>query len=85
MGIRIGEMFDEGHEIVGWLGMLNILVAYAGVSIGFLVPTELLYQLANGIGALALLYSAWKTRSYPVVGLNIAWLIIALYALVQML
>ena len=83
--MRIKYMFDEGHEIVGWLGMLNVLAAYAGVSLGFLESSTVMYQLANGIGALCLLYSATKTKSYPVVALNVAWLGIAVIALIGLL
>lgn len=81
----IKEMFDEVHELVGWAGMLLILTAYAGITLGFLSVDALLYQLTNAAGAFFLLYSALKTKSYPVVGLNIAWLLIALFALGQLL
>lgn len=70
-------MFDEAHEIVGWFGMLLILFAYSGVSMQWFAPETILYQGLNIAGAGALLYSAYKTKSYPVVALNIAWLVIA--------
>ncbi len=73
-------MFDEFHEIVGWVGMLLILLAYAAISLGFITSGTLEYQMMNLVGAAALLYSAAKTKSYPVVALNIAWIIIAIIA-----
>lgn len=76
-------MFDEVHEVIGWIGMFLILCAYAGVSLGFMSADILMYQVINGIGAGALLYSAYKTSSYPLMGLNIAWLIIAIIALLK--
>ena len=74
-------MFDETHELVGWFGMACILIAYAGVSGEWLHPNMVSYQAINLIGAVTLLYSAAKTKSYPVVALNIAWFIVAVLAL----
>ncbi|QSH39280.1 hypothetical protein JXR01_03175 [Candidatus Kaiserbacteria bacterium] len=80
MFTRIYSMFDEVHEVVGWIGMLLILLAYAGISLGFITSSTLEYQMMNLIGAAALLYSAAKTKSYPVVALNLAWIGIAIIA-----
>jgi len=77
---QIYSMFDETHELIGWVGMFLILVAYAGISLEFITSNTFAYQLMNLIGAAALLYSAAKTKSYPVVALNIAWIIIAIIA-----
>jgi len=78
---KIKEMFDEPHEIVGWFGMLIILLAYGLLSLAFLSATSIAYQIMNAFGALALIYTAFKTSAYPVVVLNVVWLLIAIFAL----
>ena len=76
------EMFDEVHEWIGWAGMVCILGAYASVSLHLFTPETLFYQGMNLLGAGGILYSASQTRSYPVIALNIAWIGIALFAIV---
>ena len=75
---KFKEMFDEPHEIAGWIGMLLILVAYAGVSTLYVSADSLGYQAFNAVGASMLIYSTYKTKSYPVMVLNIVWLLVAL-------
>ena len=75
--VKIKEMFDEVHEIVGWVGMLMILTAYALSSFAYLSVDDVLYQLLNIVGAGCLVYSAIKTKSYPLAALNMIWLAIA--------
>ncbi|PCI89914.1 hypothetical protein COB18_02195 [Candidatus Kaiserbacteria bacterium] len=78
------EMFDEAHEIIGWIGMVLILVAYGGISLEFMTSATFLYQGLNLAGASALLYSAAKTKLYPVVALNLVWAIIAIVTIVSL-
>ena len=78
---RVTEMVDEPHEVVGWVGMLLILAAYAGVSLSMLSADAIAYKGMNALGAATLIYSSYKTRNYPVIALNIAWLGIAVVAL----
>lgn len=75
---KIKEMFDEAHEIVGWIGMFLILIAYGGVSTLYVSADSIGYQIINGAGAAMLIYSTYKTKSYPVMALNIIWLGIAI-------
>tara|TARA_B100000745_G_scaffold79005_2_gene48475 strand:+ start:9511 stop:9768 length:258 start_codon:yes stop_codon:yes gene_type:complete len=77
---KIKEMFDESHEIIGWVGMLLILLAYGGVSTLYVSADSIGYQVVNGVGAAMLVYSTYKTRSYPVMVLNIVWFEIAILA-----
>jgi len=81
---RIKSMFDETHEVVGWLGMILILFAYSGISSGYFVGGDVVYQGSNLCGSVALLYSAAKTKSYAVVALNVVWALVAVSALLTM-
>ena len=78
------HFFDELHEIAGWVGMVLILGAYAGISTQTLSLDTLTYQALNAAGALLLIYSTYTTRSYPVMVLNVVWLAIALLALARL-
>jgi hypothetical protein len=80
---KITHMFNEAHEIIGWVGMLVILVAYAGVSMSWITADADAYQVLNGVGAVFLIYSTYKTKSYPVLTLNIVWLLIAVASFVR--
>jgi len=78
---KLFEMFDEAHEIVGWLGMLLVVTAFASINFGLIGVENIWYQLANVVGATALIYNTLKTGAYPVTLLNIVWLLVALFAL----
>lgn len=77
------QFFDEPHEIIGWIGMLLILGAYSSINFGIVSVENIWYQLANAVGAIALIYNTLKTGSYPVTLLNVVWLLVALFALTR--
>ena len=77
------EMADEPHEIIGWIGMLLIVSAFASINFGLVAVENIWYQLANAVGAAALIYNTLKTGAYPVTLLNIVWLLVALVAIVN--
>jgi len=68
-----------GYEIVGWLGVLLVLLAYSLVTVEVLLASSPVYLMLNSIGALALTTKALKQRSWQFVALNVVWLAIALY------
>lgn len=82
---KLTALFDEPHDIAGWVGMLLILGAYTGVSLELLAVDVVLYQMANGVGALLLIYATYKTKTYPVMVLNIIWVLVAAAALARIL
>jgi hypothetical protein len=71
------------HNSIGWFGTALILIAYTLTTFGFLSTNNLIYPLANGAGALGLIYTSFKKKDYPPGVLNIIWFTIALVAIVK--
>ena len=71
------------NEIVGWYGILAIIIAYALVSFQFVRPDDFMFQLLNLTGSLGIIvYSLYK-KAYASVFLNIFWCIIATVVLLR--
>ncbi len=70
-------------DIAGWSGVVALLVAYALVSIRKLEGDSPLYQALNALGSLLLIVNSAYYRAFPSVGINIAWVGIALFALAR--
>jgi hypothetical protein len=71
------------YEIIGWLGTILILSAYFLVSIKKISSDSMVYQLLNLLGAGGVVVNSFVHRAIPSVGLNVVWLIIAIYGLVK--
>ena len=72
-------------EIMGWYGMIAILIAYALVSFKIVGSNNLLYQILNLTGAAGMvIVSISKGAKQPAL-LNIIWYVIALVAIIQLL
>ncbi len=70
-------------NIVGWYGAFATLAAYFLVSFSILGPKDLVYQLLNFTGAVGLATICYFKRTYQPLFVNIIWLTIALFALVN--
>lgn len=70
-------------DITGWVGVVSLLVAYALVSARKLEGDAVWYQLMNAFGSVLLIINSLYYRAYPSVGVNIAWVGIALVALLR--
>lgn len=69
-------------EVVGWAGAVLLLAAYGLLSSGHLAKPNVVYHLANLVGAIGLMVNAAWHRSWPPVVVNLVWLGIAVGALV---
>ncbi len=68
-------------NILGCLGAIALLVAYAGVSAGWLGARTLLYQVLNlGGSAFLVVNSAWY-RAFPSAFVNVVWIAVAIFSL----
>lgn len=70
-------------DLAGWSGVLALLVAYALVSTRRLEGDSPTYQVLNAVGSLLLIVNSGYYRAFPSVGINVAWIGIALYALAR--
>jgi len=68
-------------DVGGWIGAALLLIAYALVSTRRLVGDSTIYQLLNVSGSVLLIINSFFYGAYPSVGINIAWIAIALSAL----
>ncbi|HJW82993.1 MAG TPA: hypothetical protein VJ754_01695 [Anaerolineae bacterium] len=70
-------------DITGWVGVAALLVAYALVSTKRLAGDSTAYQLLNLLGSALLIVNSFYYGAYPSVGVNIAWVGIAVYVLTR--
>ena len=70
-------------DLAGWIGVAALLAAYALVSTRRLEGDSPLYQALNVLGSLLLIVNSGYYRALPSVGINVAWIGIALYALAR--
>ena len=71
-------------ELLGWFGMVEILLAYTLISLKLIEP-EFLYQALNASGALLLSLNSFEKKAWPPFSLNIIWSIIGVIAIIKML
>ena len=68
-------------ELIGWVGTVAYLVAYALVSLKKAEGDSVLYQAMNIFaGVLLVIYSLYL-KAYATTGLNAVWAVIGLYTL----
>lgn len=70
-------------DIAGWSAAALILGAYGLISAGKLQPRSGLYQWMNAAGAVGFIINSGWNHAWPSVGLNVAWLGIALVAMAR--
>lgn len=70
-------------DIFGWLGVVLYLVAYALVSTKKLEGDSIVYQVMNLLGGILLVANSFYYRAMPSVGVNLAWIGIAIFALAR--
>jgi large-conductance mechanosensitive channel len=77
--------FNATHEIVGWIGMSIILVAYGFNAFGLIQPQSLIYALANIFGSVGIIYASFYKKDYQPVVLNFIWIAIAIFLIIKVL
>ncbi|MBN1146139.1 MAG: hypothetical protein JXA78_02705 [Anaerolineales bacterium] len=70
-------------DILGWVGVAALLVAYALVSMKRLDGDSFAYQALNLAGSGLLIVNSFYYGAYPSVGVNIAWIGIAIFTLTR--
>jgi hypothetical protein len=70
-------------EIIGWLGALLILGAYALLSSGRLRAESLTYHIMNILGAAGFVVNSGWNGAFPSAAMNVVWIGIGVYAVRQ--
>ena len=68
-------------DVLGWVGTVLYLVAYALVSVKKVEGDSLFYQGMNILAGILLIINTFYWRAYPSLGLNVAWIGIGLFTL----
>ncbi|NOS84421.1 MAG: hypothetical protein HOP31_04695, partial [Ignavibacteria bacterium] len=70
-------------DITGWAGSVCVLAAYGLLSIHKITARSKLYQTLNIFGSLCLIINTLFYSAYPSTFVNIVWLIIAIFAIIN--
>ena len=68
-------------DVMGWIGALLILTAYALISFGKVKGNSVKYQLLNIFGSIFLVINTYYYGAIPSTLVNIIWAIIAFFAI----
>lgn len=70
-------------EIVGWVGVIAYVTAYALLSLGRLKATQTIYHGLNALGGLSLVVYAQLREDVPNMIVNLAWFSIAVFSIIR--
>lgn len=79
------KKMNKTSNLLGWIGVGLILLAYAGISFNQLQPQSWLYQIMNLSGSVFIIVSSLQKRDYQPVVLNVAWALIAIIGLLSLI
>ncbi|HZY82109.1 MAG TPA: hypothetical protein VFE50_21440 [Cyclobacteriaceae bacterium] len=68
-------------EVLGWIGAVEVIIAYALNSNGKMKSDSVTFQLLNLTGAIFLIINTWYNAAYPSMVINVIWTVIAIAAL----
>ena len=72
-------------DIVGWIGSVEVILAYGLISYHKITAKSLGYQLLNLTGGAFLIINTIYYGAYPSTAINVVWLVIATVAIVSIL
>lgn len=70
-------------DIIGWIGSIEVILAYGLISYHKITAKSLWYQVLNLTGGAFLIVNTIYYGAYPSTAINIVWLIIAFIAIVN--
>lgn len=70
-------------EILGWIGAVEVIIAYALNSNGKMKSDSVAFQVLNLTGAVFLIVNTWYNAAYPSMVINVIWTVIAIGALIR--
>jgi hypothetical protein len=72
------------YQIIGWIGMILILVAYFLISFDIVTVHNIWFQLLNIVGSFGLVLVAFGRRDWQPMVLNIVWILIGIVAILKL-
>jgi len=69
-------------EILGWVGSIEVVTAYALNSYQKIKSDSLTFQLLNLSGAIFLIVNSIYKEAYPFTFINSVWSVIAIFAII---
>ncbi len=70
-------------DVLGWLGSVEVILAYALISNGKVHGKSVTYQLLNLTGSVFLIANTIYYNAYPSTAINAVWMVVAIVALIQ--
>jgi len=70
-------------DLVGWVGVAALLLAYGLVSAKKIAGDSFQYQALNLLGGALLIVNSYFYGAFPSVAVNIAWIGIAIFTLAR--
>lgn len=71
-------------DIIGWIGSVEIIIAYGLISYKRIDADSPYYQWLNLTGSIFLIANTWYYGAFPSTLINVFWLVIAFFALLKM-
>jgi uncharacterized protein with PQ loop repeat len=68
-------------DVIGWVGAVLLLVAYALLSFKKLTSNSVLYQSMNVLAGIGLAISSFSHAAYPLTFVNSVWSVIGVIAI----
>ncbi len=68
-------------DIIGWIGSVEVIVAYGMISAKRVDSSSRFYQWLNMTGAIFLIINTIYYGAYPSTFINVVWVFIAIFAL----
>ncbi len=75
----------KSDNIVGWTGMILILLAYILLNFKVIDTESMIYLSFNVIGSCGIIVHSLKRKDYQPVILNVIWALVALFILISLL
>lgn len=69
------------YDFIGWMGMILFLINYAAVSNGKMQATGKLYNSLQVVAAAASVIGLLPSRAYPMITLNVIFMMIGLWTI----
>ena len=71
-------------DVLGWVGSIEVILAYGLISYGRVDNKSVLYQILNLTGAIFLIINTIYYGAYPSTFINVVWVVIAVVALYRL-